>query len=110
MLAWGCPSPVVLTRALNPLQVRCGGGPGPSSYPPLFIEPGSLWENGYVESCNGKLRDELRNGELFYTRLEVQVMIEQWRQRYNTKRPHSALRDRLPVPETRELRPPRLSA
>ena len=77
---------------------------------PLFIEPGSPWENGYVESFHGKLRDELLNGELFYMLLEAQVMIEQWRHRYNTKRPHSALRYRPPVAETRELRLPLLSA
>jgi len=53
----------------------------------LFIEPGSPWENGYVESFNGKLRDELLNGELFYTLQEAQVLIERWRYQYNTQRP-----------------------
>jgi putative transposase len=57
----------------------------------LFIEPGSPWENGYIESFNGKLRDELLNGEIFDTILEAQVVIEQWRRYYNTIRPHSAL-------------------
>jgi putative transposase len=58
---------------------------------PLFIAPGSPWENGYVESFNGKLRDELLNGELFYTLHEARVIVEGWRQRYKTQRPHSAL-------------------
>jgi len=57
-------------------------------------------ENGYNESFNGKLRDELLNGETFYTLKEAQVMIERWRQHYNTIRPHSALEYRPPVPET----------
>jgi len=66
---------------------------------PLYIEPGSPWENGYNESFNGKLRDELLNGEIFYTLKEAQVMIERWRQHYNTIRPHSALGYRPPAPE-----------
>jgi putative transposase len=57
----------------------------------LFIEPGSPWENGYVESFNGKLRDELLDGEIFDTLLEAKVLIERWRVEYNTIRPHSAL-------------------
>jgi putative transposase len=57
----------------------------------LFIEPGSPWENGYNESFNGKLRDEVLNGEIFYTLREAQVIIEGWRQEYNTFRPHSSL-------------------
>jgi transposase InsO family protein len=65
----------------------------------LFIEPGSPWENGYVESFNGKLRDELLNGEIFYTVREAKVLIEQWRRHYNTKRPHSSLGYRAPAPE-----------
>lgn len=72
---------------------------------PLFIEPGSPWENGYVESFNGKLRDELLNGELFYTMHEARVIVERWRQRYNTQRPHSALGYRPPAPETRTVTP-----
>jgi hypothetical protein len=66
----------------------------------LFIEPGSPWENGYVESFNGKFRDELLNGEIFYTLQEAQVIIERWRHEYNTFRPHSALGYRPPAPET----------
>lgn len=66
----------------------------------LYIEPGSPWENGYNESFNGKLRDELLNGEIFYTLKEAQVLIEQWRRHYNTIRPHSALGYRPPAPQT----------
>ena len=66
----------------------------------LFIEPGSPWENGYNESFNGKLRDELLNGEIFYTLKEAKVLIEQWRRHYNTIRPHSALGYRPPAPQT----------
>jgi len=65
----------------------------------LFIEPGSPWENGYVESFNGKLRDELLNGEIFYTLREAKVLIEAWRVHYNTVRPHSGLGYRPPAPE-----------
>ncbi len=67
----------------------------------LFIEPGSPWENGYNESFNGKLRDELLNGEIFYTVREAQVLIEGWRQEYNQIRPHSSLGDKPPASETR---------
>jgi putative transposase len=66
----------------------------------LFIEPGSPWENGYVESSNGKLSDELLDGEVFDTLPEAKVMIERWRVRYNTVRPHSSLGYRPPAPET----------
>ena len=66
----------------------------------LFITPGSPWENGYVESFNGKLRDELLNREVFYTLDEVRVLTEMWRKEYNHIRPHSALGYRPPVPET----------
>lgn len=67
----------------------------------LFIEPGSPWENGYIESFNGKLRDEVLNREIFYTLQEAKVLIEQWRKEYNQIRPHSALRYRSPAPEVR---------
>ena len=66
----------------------------------LFIEPGSPWENGYIESFNGKLRDELLNGEIFTTLLEAKVLIEEWRGDYNHVRPHSSLGYKTPVPET----------
>ena len=77
-------------RWLNHLGVRT-----------LFIEPGSPWENGYVESFNGRLRDELLNREVFYTLTEAQVLIEQWRKEYNQVRPHSSLSYRPPAPEAR---------
>ena len=64
----------------------------------LFIEPGSPWENGYCESFNGRLRDELLNGEIFYTLNEAKVILENWRREYNTIRPHSSLGYRSPVP------------
>ena len=64
------------------------------------IEPGSPWENGYVESFNGKLRDELLDREVFYTLLEVRVLTEQYRQTYNRIRPHSSLGYRPPAPGT----------
>jgi putative transposase len=66
----------------------------------LYIEPGSPWENGYCESFNGKLRDELLNGEIFYSLREAQVLIGQWRHHYNTVRPHSSLGYRPPAPQT----------
>ena len=66
----------------------------------LYIEPGSPWENGYNESFNGKLRDELLNGEIFYTLREAQVLIERWRRHYNTIRPNSSLGYRPPAPQT----------
>jgi transposase InsO family protein len=71
----------------------------------LYIQPGSPWENGYCESFNGKLRNELLNGELFYTLREAQVLIEQWRCHYNRVRPHSALGYRPPAPEAWGLAP-----
>lgn len=66
----------------------------------LYIEPGSSWENGNIESFNGKLRDELLDREVFSTLLEVKVLTEQYRQTYNRIRPHSSLGYRLPAPET----------
>jgi len=65
-----------------------------------FIEPGSPWENSYIESVNGKLRDELLNGEIFDTIYEAKVVTEQWRRQYNTIGPHSALGYHPPEPET----------
>jgi putative transposase len=72
----------------------------------LFIEPGSPWENGYIESFNGKMRDELLDREIFYTLREAQILIEDWRRQYNTIRPHSALNYRPPAPETILVPPP----
>ena len=66
----------------------------------LFIEPGSPWENGYIESFIGKMRDELLNREIFYTLSEARVLIESWRKHYNTKRPHSSIGYQPPAPET----------
>jgi transposase InsO family protein len=73
----------------------------------LYIEPASPWENGYVESFNGKLRDELLDREIFYTLQEAKVLIEQWRQHYNRIRPHSSLGYWPPAPEAIEIRSPR---
>jgi putative transposase len=64
-----------------------------------YIEPGSPWENGYCESFNAKLRDELLNGEIFYSLAEAKIVIESWRRHYNTRRPHSSLGYRPPAPE-----------
>jgi len=65
-----------------------------------YIEPGSPWENGYCESFNARFRDELLNGELFYSLKEAQILIEEWRIHYNTVRPHSSLGYRPPAPES----------
>jgi len=72
---------------------------------PLFIEPGSPWENGYIESFNGKMRDELLAREIFYSLKEAQVLIEMWRRQYNTIRPHSALGYRPPAPAAIYIQP-----
>ena len=70
-----------------------------------FIEPGSPWENGYVESFNGKLRDELLRCEVFNSLAEAKVLIEQWHVHYNTVRPHSAPHYQPPVPEVMLMAP-----
>ena len=67
----------------------------------LYIEPGSPWENGYIESFNGKLRDELLNREIFTTLTEAKILIEGWRREYNQIRPHSSLGYRPPAPEAK---------
>ena len=64
-----------------------------------YIAPGSPWENGYIESFNARLRDELLNGEIFYTLREAQIVIESWRRHYNGVRPHASLGYRSPAPE-----------
>ena len=64
-----------------------------------YIAPSSPWENGYVESFNARLRDELLDGEIFYTLREAQIVIESWRRHYNTVRPHASLGYRPPAPE-----------
>lgn len=72
---------------------------------PLYIEPGSPWENGYIESFNGKMRDELLAREIFYSLKEAQILIEMWRRQYNTIRPHSALGYRPPAPAAFVVQP-----
>ena len=84
----------------NSQQGRCGEWLATLDVKPLFIAPGSPWENGFVESFNGKMRNELLNGEIFYSLKEAQVIIEMWRKHYNTVRPHSAVGYRPPAPET----------
>ena len=64
-----------------------------------YIERGSPWENGYIESFNARLRDELLNGEIFYTLREAQIVIESWRRHYNTIRPHASIGYKPPAPE-----------
>lgn len=85
-------SPEFVAKAVRQLLGRLGVGT-------LFIEPGSPWENGYIESFNGKLRDELLNLEIFTTLLEAKVLIENWRKGYNQIRPCSSLGYRPPAPE-----------
>ena len=85
--------PEFIAAALREWFARLGVGT-------LFITPGSPWENGYCESFNGKLRDELLNGEIFYSLKEAQVVVENWRREYNTVRPHSSLGYKPPAPET----------
>ena len=102
MLARGCPEhvrsdngPEFIARNLlswfKTLEVK-----------PLFIEPGSPWENGYCESFNGKMRFELLDGEIFYNLREAKAVIENWRRHYNTVRPHSSLGGKPPAPEARQ--------
>ena len=64
-----------------------------------YIAPGSPWENGFIESFNARLRDELLDGEIFYSLREAQVVIESWRRHYNQLRPHASLGYRAPAPE-----------
>ena len=85
-------APEFTAKAVREWLVHTGVGP-------LYIEPGSPWENGYVESFIGRLRDELLNGEIFDTLLEAKVVIGNWRKEYNQIRPHSSLGYRPPAPE-----------
>jgi len=64
-----------------------------------YITPGSPWENGYIESFNARLRDELLNGEIFYSLREAQIVTESWRRHYNAVRPHASLGYKPPAPE-----------
>jgi len=106
---------VMLTRGI-PEHIRSDNGPEMTANivrdwlkgvgaNTLYIEPGSPWENGYNESFNGKLRDECLNREIFYSLKEAQVVIGQWRNHYNTKRPHSSLGYRPPAPQTDSAKP-----
>ena len=103
------PSRLIVERGV-PDHIRSDNGPeftakavrkwlGRVGVKTLFIEPGSPWENGYNESFNGRLRDELLNGEIFTTLAEARYLIEQWRREYNTFRPHSALGYKPLAPE-----------
>ena len=87
-----CYGPEFIARALREWIVAVGAKTA-------FIEPGSPWENGYCESFNSKLRDELLNGEIFYSLAEARIVIEAWRRYYNTERPHSSLGYKPPAPE-----------
>jgi len=120
-----CLSDLFLSRGV-PQCIRSDNGPefvatalrewlGRLSVKPLFIEPGSPWENGYIESFNGKFRDEFLSVELFESVLEARVLTERWRRHYNEERPHSALGYRPPAPEAwafapTGLRPPAANA
>jgi len=64
-----------------------------------YITPGSPWENGFIESFNARLRDELLDGEIFYTLREAEIVIESWRRHYNAVRPHASIGYRAPAPE-----------
>ena len=70
-----------------------------ASYCLTFIEPGSPWENGYCERLNSKPRDELLDGEIFYSLAKAKIIIEAWRRYYNAERPHSWLGYKPPAPE-----------
>jgi putative transposase len=81
-----------------PEHIRSDNGPEFGAKT-AYITPGSPWENGFIESFNARLRDELLNGEIFYTLREAQIVIESWRRHYNTVRPHAAIGYRAPAPE-----------
>lgn len=120
-----CLSELFLSRGV-PEFIRSDNGPefvatalrewlGRLSVKTLFIEPGSPWENGYVESFNGKFRDEFLSVKLFESVLEARVLTERWRRHYNQVRPHSSLGYRPPAPEAwafapSGLRPPEANA
>ncbi|SNS99031.1 Integrase core domain-containing protein, partial [Sphingomonas laterariae] len=87
------------SRAIPPLPWSNIAPPFSIGVKTLYITPGSPWENGYCESFNGSLRDELLNGEIFYSLAEARILIEAWRRHYNTVRPHSSLGYRPPAPE-----------
>jgi hypothetical protein len=89
-----CYGPEFITNAVQQWLAKIG-------VKTLYITPGSPLENGYCESFNGSLRDELLNGEIFYTLAEAKILIEAWRRHYNTVRPHSSLGYLPPAPEKR---------
>jgi putative transposase len=104
------PSDLFILRGV-PEHIRSDNGPkfvakvvrswiGAVGAKTAYIEPGSPWENGFVESFNARLSDELSNGELFYSLKEAQVIIESWRRHYNGVRPHTSLGYQPPAPET----------
>ena len=105
---------IIILRGIIPEHIRSDNGPeftakavrewlGRLGVKTLFIEPGSPWENGYIESFNGKFRDELLNREIFTTLEEAKVLIGWWRREYNEFRPHSALGYKPPAPEAKML-------
>jgi putative transposase len=99
-VAHGPPEPIRSDNGPEFVARNVRGWLGRIGVKTLYIEPGSPWENGYCESFNSKLRDELLEGEQFSTLYAAQVLIERWRRHYNTIRPHSSLGYRPPVPET----------
>ena len=88
----------VRRASARPADLCCGHWIAAVGARTAFIEPGSPWENGYCESFNSKLRDELLDGEIFYSLAEARIVIESWRQHYNTERPHSSLGYKPPAP------------
>jgi putative transposase len=78
----------------TPEHVRSDNGPKTA-----YIAPGSPWENGFIESFNARLRDELLDGEIFYTLAEARIIVESWRRHYNSVRPHGSLGYKPPAPE-----------
>ncbi len=103
---------LIETRGLAPNFIRSDNGPEFTSHAladwcrlsgtgAAFIEPGSPWQNPYVESLNGRLRDELLSQELFFTLLEAQMLAEDWRIDHNKRRPHSALAGKAPITRVR---------
>lgn len=92
--------PEEIVMKLRQVDVLVGQGIVRVGAQTAYITPGSPWENGYIESFNARLRDELLNGEIFYSLKEAQIIIEQWRIHYNTKRPHSSLGYKPPAPES----------
>jgi putative transposase len=102
-LKHGCPEYIRSDNGPEFIAEILKGWLGKLEVKPLYIEPGSPWENGYCESFNGKMRYELLDGEIFYTLFEAKTIIERWRVHYNTKRPHSSLGGRPPAPVTIQL-------